>query len=269
MNIDRLYKCLKQDLKLNLKKYLMAILVLAVVLFVVDIYMINDDSRFISNTENSKTIKDFAYWPLFFVSSVAFLVLVSGISFPELRNKKSTAHYLLIPASALEKTMVQFLIRIVLAPVIFLLVYWATYKLAIYAYVSFSPFNFVNVPSYGLFEVLPPDADTTMLDNAVILLSYLSLACLFFAGSTYFKKYAMLKTIIAFGVLCGLVLLCFVLLSHVFLPGAVKGLDIEVHVRDVFKGKLITLQLLVYVIGAFSGLFFLPLAYFNLKEKEV
>ena len=66
----------------------------------------------------------------------------------------------------------------------------------------------------------------------------------------------------------GVVLLLFVMFSHIFYPNQTHGFDIALKTYRIAK-NLNNAQLFVYLIGGLSWLFFLPLAYFKLKEKEV
>ena len=267
-SFKRFYNYLKFDLLLNGKKYLGFIAVLWIVLFLLDFFLINTAS-IIKLNETGIRIKYFrldTYQPTFLVTLILSLILVVGSSFPALRKKDSTINFLFVPVSLLEKYLVQFVFRILIFSVIYIVLFWLDFKFATFVYNLFEWKNQTEVPSFELLNLFKKNIP--LLDRKIIVLSIFSIASLLFASSTFFNKNALLKTILTLGVLGLITYLFSVLLSHVFLPNQVQGFNVTVFDRKL-SNNLNTIQILVYVIGVFSSLFFLPLAYFKLKEKEV
>jgi hypothetical protein len=81
------------------------------------------------------------------------------------------------------------------------------------------------------------------------------------------KRFALVKSSIALGVLIFALTCCLVLFSHLFYPET-KGFDIELQKYEPYRG-IDNLFLFYSSIAALVWLLFLPLAYFKLKEKQV
>lgn len=266
-NIKRLINILTLDLKLNLKKYSIIVGVLTTILLAVKLLMIKTNARPFSNV-NGKVIENIIgndeCYATFILSLIVYITLAVGTSFPELRSKKGSISYLMLPASTLEKVMGQFIIRIVLALGIFIIMYFTAFKLAILLYELFTPYTLIS-PNLTPFNTnwMP----LTYFEKIVLSLTLLSYACYLLAGCTYFKKHALLKTIMCFGALWVLAFFFAVTLSHIFFPEATNGLEFKTYPRSFSNQD--SDSLFFYVIGACSSLFLLPLAYYNLKEKQV
>ena len=119
----RFYKYVKYDLTLNGKTYLLALVGLVVILFIVDVFTLNTASPRINFNRGY-------YTPIFVFFLILSSVIAAGTAFSALRSSKSSINYLLIPVSNFEKFAVQFLIRIVGLVLLFLPLYWLTFKLA-------------------------------------------------------------------------------------------------------------------------------------------
>jgi hypothetical protein len=190
-----------------------------------------------------------------------------GTAFPVLNNQIKTSSYLMTPGSTLEKCLVQFLIRFVFFIPVALMIFWigmylAKASLIANPYIQFdvqaqiSDFHFNK-----LFAV-------EWKQNTFIYLSIFSIHTILFAGATYFNRFALVKTLIVSAIILGAVLLLFVIFSHIFFPSQTNGFEIELHPYEIW-GELYNIQLFFYLLGGLSWLFFLSLAYFKLKEKEV
>jgi hypothetical protein len=196
--------------------------------------------------------------------------VVIGTAFPALTNQIKMSNYLLAPGSTLEKYLVQFAIRMVIFIPIALLIFWISAHLAKASLVpdlarGFDPtteikdFHFTE-----LFSQIDPGQETQML-----ILSLFSVSTILFAGSAFFNRFALVKTLIAAALVVGMVFLSFVIFSHVFYPEQVHGFNVHLNYYIVDGDRLNNHTFLGYIIGGLSWLFFLPLAYFKLKEKEV
>jgi len=107
-------------------------------------------------------------------------------------------------------------------------------------------------------------------DRLIIVLSIFSTASVLFAGSVYFKRFALVKTLIVFGFAFGISSLLFIVFSRIFSTGQTSnpGYDVHLHTYEVMK-DMNNVELAAYLLGGLSWIFFLALAYFKLKEKEV
>src|SRR5690349_17301356 len=82
---------------------------------------------------------DLANFQGFLVGLVSlFGILYVGHSFPAFRSKESSIHYLMLPASVLEKFIFEFIIRIVLALLVLPLLYWITFNMQGYVFGIFT-----------------------------------------------------------------------------------------------------------------------------------
>ncbi len=206
------------------------------------------------------------YILIFYLAIVPGMISVIGSSFPALRNQSETTNYLMLPVASFEKFSVQFIIRGILFPCLFIILFWLEFKLSKYLYLLFD-WSYVNeIHNFKLFDFLAQVEKQS--DKIVLILSFFSVAMFFFTGATFFKKYAVYKTLFTFAFLLGAVFLFSITLSHIFYPEMTQGFEIEIESYNTI-GNLGNVQVCVYSIGALSSLFLLPLAYFNLKGKEV
>lgn len=192
-----------------------------------------------------------------------------GTAFPALTDQIKKSTYLLLPGSILEKFMVQFIIRIVIFIPLALFLFWVVTHLAKASLVPIPLFGFypdTQIDDFHFWNLFNEHINNR--DRLIISLSFFSITSFLFAGSAYFKRFALVKTLIVLGSLIGAVCLLFVLLSHIFFPGVTYGFDIEIPLYNVWK-DMVNIQLYLYLVGGISWLFFLPLSYFKLKEKEV
>jgi hypothetical protein len=196
---------------------------------------------------------------------ISGLVISAGTSFSALRSKTNSVSYLLLPASILEKYLVQFLVRIVAFTILFFLLYWFTFKCTYLFYGFFEPVS-ETVKNYDVMFVFQKVRDKSDLYFTVFAITTCTLFA--FAGATYFKKFAVFKSVFAFGLMAFFIFLLFVTLSHIFYDHSSRELFAvklqsyyvygDVRDRDVF--------FTVLFVGI--NLILLPLAYFNLKERE-
>ncbi len=258
-NISRFAVLYKQDLFINHKTYLFAMLGL-----VLGAYAF---CFFVFSIMRAKIYNIYDYVPMLtlFLMSVGVVI---GNSFPALKNKIRSSSYLLLPGSTLEKFLVQLINRIILLIPIALALFWVGANLAKLSLIS-DPALKVDpskIPAFNYVDLFK--GGINLRDKVAIILSIFSLTSVLFAGSAYFNRHALVKTLIAFAIGIVSVLLTMVLCSHIFFPDFVTGL--EIHIPDYRLAEdLFNVHLFIYAIGGLSWLFFLPLTYFKLKEKEV
>jgi hypothetical protein len=259
-NTGRFARLLRNDLLINQKTYLFTLagFGLAVYSFT---YLV------MRGAVNGSFARAEDYLPLIFIYLMALGVVI-GNAFPFLTNTVKTSNYLLAPGSTFEKYLVQFTIRIALFIPLALIIFWVGIHLAKASLTPnlstyFDPSKITDFSFSDLFEQVPKFRDKLM-----IVLSIFSVTSVLFAGSVYFNRFALVKTLIVAGMTIGAVVLSFVLFSHIFYPAENHGFSVELKPYKI-TDDLYNTQLAVYLLGGLSWIFFLVLGYFKLKEKEV
>lgn len=246
-DLDRFIGLLKQDILFNYKFYLSFLFGLSIGIYLFSFLMIR-------NLGMGTSILS-AYYVLYSLVLGATMVFV-GMSFPAFRNQVNAGYYLLMPGSAFEKMLVQFVIRFILfIPLALLLL-----RVGIYlAVASMSPdpkmgFDPLFVDQFSYSELFT--RSEVLRNNPFRDLAYLFFA---FAGSVYFKRYALVKTLGAMVVIPGMLFLVIKLTG-----GQINWTKIG---TDYLNGYNFYLTLAPIFIGIL--LLSLPWAYFKLKEKEL
>jgi hypothetical protein len=244
-DLDRFFGLLKQDLLFNYKFYLSFLIGLSLGIYLLSFLMIR-------GLNGGQLSVNYVLFSLLDGVIMAFV----GLSFPSFRNQLNTSYYLLLPGSAFEKMLVQFVVRFLLfIPLALLLL-----KLCIFlALSSMLPdpkagFDPLFVEKFSLSEIL--GQFDTMKYNPLRSLAYLFFA---FAGSVYFKKYALVKTLGVMVLFPGSV---FIITK--FTGGTIDWLKAG---TEYLNGNSFYLNLSPLFIGLL--LLSLPWAYYKLKEKEL
>ncbi|GEM_PF-963234 len=273
---SRFVNLLKFDFNLNKKKYFLAVLAIFVLLVFASYLVIDDQYKInkslVSYYSFKYKLSNYRTFCAFCYITLAAIIVCNAFNF--LRDKRETSQYLVLPASTFEKFICEFFIRIVVFNILFVVLFWLSFKISGYAFVQYHIYNPVDVnlyrlleiPNFGLFDQFK--STTNDLDRNVALLALFSLSTFMLAGASYFNKYSFFKTILTFG---GLLLFAYFInlaTYHIILPNKVDVFDIEIIDRKI-SDKMDTDQLAMYLMGAISSLFLLPFAYFKLKEKEV
>lgn len=260
-NPGRFAHLFRNDLMINKKTYLFTLIGLFIAIYAVTFLGLRPDRGETFTAANG------------YVPNLIFYLLgmgaIIGTSFPALTNQIKTGNYLLAPGSTFEKFMVQFFIRIVLFIPVAMILFWIGTHLA---KVSLFPvpeigFDPSSIPDFHFNDIFK-NTHLTTLDKFAIMFSIFSAITVLFAGSAYFKRFALVKTLIVSAIIIFVVVCVFVLFSHIFYPTETNGFDIELKTYKITE-DLYNVQLAAYILGGLSWLFFLSLAYFKLKEKEV
>lgn len=245
--LDRFIGLLKQDLLFYYKSYLYILAGLSIGIFVIGYLMIQNTSAL-----NSYQTTYYILYSLLLGATIGFF----GMSFPGFRDQVNTCQYLLIPGSAFEKLLVQFVVRFVFFIPLALILLKVSIFLALVAMepnpkIGFDPL-FVKDFSYReLFTRSEALRNNPLRDLAYLLVM--------FAGSVYFKRHAVVKTLVVL----------FVLPATLFLLVKFSSGQIEWMIKssDYLNGNSYFLSLSPVFIGLL--LLSLPWAYFKLKEKEL
>lgn len=272
-NAKRFIQLFKQDLLINRTKYGLTILGLGLITYILG-YM------FLNSSKVSMIKHDYAVFQNYTICFAFFMMYVGviiGLAFPDLSDKIKTSNYLLNPGSILEKVMLQFFIRIVLFVPIALGVFWIAIRLAkaslIPEIVNFNSVEQLMDPAvipYFDYVFLITKSNGKIWDTWQILFvifGLFSYGTYLFAGATYFKRYALIKTVIASIVILLTSITFSVLLSHFFYPKETHGFNSKLNDFAVTE-HLSSSELFMVSLSLFSWMFFLAIAYFKLKEKE-
>lgn len=123
-----------------------------------------------------------------------FGILYVGHSFPAFRSKESTISYLMMPASALEKFLFEFVSRIGLILVTLPLLYWVTFHVQGYFFTMFTDPVFEPISARYLVKI---DDNVPTLIYSLIAGGVLFALSLAFTGSAMFTKQPLVKSLFA------------------------------------------------------------------------
>ena len=256
-NFKRFYNLLSYDLRINGKRYL-SFLVGGIVIFYL-ILLINMNGTYDFSKRD--------YPPLFLLCLLG-LGIFMGSAFPELSNKIKTSNYLLLPASTLEKIASQFLIYIVFGSFFFLLIFWVDTYLAKWTVMQIKSTQqqsiiIDNFQYIGFFE----DIGLSYFWDKLLLVMFVVFVCLFlFATRLFFKRFALVKSVITLLVVIFSFVCYMSLFSRIFYPET-KWFNLHLPEYDLISGfsnVKFGFCILIYPLW----MFFLPLAYHKLKEKQ-
>jgi hypothetical protein len=262
-SLKRFSRFFVSDLLLNQKRYLYSLVAAFIGFYLIILLSMTyspSSSRFYS--ENYLTP---------FILCLLVLGAFIGKAFPEFNDNVKTGNYLLLPASSFEKALAQFLIYFVLGSLLFVLFFWIDAHLVRWSMqlkesvqsgrVVIEPLQFS-----AIFKEM--GAIRTLWDKLFCVTLIFSTGTFLFSVRLFFKHYALVKTVI-----CGVGLFFFIIcllsfFSHLFYPEKTSGLGMELLSYKTSL-NLENIQIFFYGITYFAWLFFLPLAYFKLKEKQL
>ena len=242
----RFFGLLKQDLLFNYKFYLWFLIGLSIGIYLVSYLSI----RTIPVDKHYLSVYYFLY-----SSMLTAMIIFVGMSFPAFRNHVNSSNYLLTPGSAFEKILIQFVIRFVLfIPLMLVLL-----RVCIFLAVA----TMVPDPKVGFDPLFVDDFSYRALfssSEALKINPSRDLAYMFasFAGSAYFRRYAVVKTQLV------LTLFTLALLLSFLLTGERDWFKLG---TDFLGGAGFYFALSPVAIGFF--LLSLPWAYYTMKEKEL
>ncbi|MBA0884803.1 hypothetical protein [Flavobacterium undicola] len=267
-NFNRFVRLFQQDLLINRTKYLLAILGLGLITYLLTYWFLSSSkSSIMSYAESINNLYMVCF--MFFMMGVGVIV---GTAFPDLTDKIKTANYLLSPGSAFEKFLVQFLLRIGIFIPIALGIFWIAIRLAkaslipemLYETHFFDP----AVVPYFEYRLLVTRVDKVwdIWQILFMIFGFFSYGTYLFAGTTYFKRYALVKTVVISAILFFSCILFSMLLSNIFYTQT-KFFDIRLQTFYVTE-NLDSTEFSLLSISLLSWVFFIGMAYFKLKEKE-
>ena len=202
-----------------------------------------------------------------FMLGVLALGAFIGNAFPEWNDKIKTGNYLLLPASTFEKLLSQFLIYIVFGTFCFFLLFWIDAHLAQWTALGMESAQERGVVIHDFqFSMLYSQIDELRM-QLLITMFIITNGLFLFTARLFFKRFALVKSIITGAVIFYLCMCCFVLFSHIFYPET-TGFNIELPNYEVI-GDVHNFEIFFFVLAYSLWAFLLPLAYYKLKEKQV
>lgn len=265
-NLKRFALLLKQDLLINRTKYLLGILGLGLITYLLTYW-------FLTGSKDNMIIDESNIYGTYGICFAIYMMAVGviiGTAFPDLTNKIKTSNYLLNPGSTLEKVMLQFLIRIGFFVPIALVIFWIIIRLAKASLLPGESELDPAVIPYFEFRLLITEFNRIWETWQIVFLIFglFSYGIYLFAGATYFKRYAIVKTVILSAIVLLTSISFSVVLSHIFYPKETNGFNIELETFRVTE-HLDSDHLCAVILALLSWIFFLAIAYFKLKEKEI
>jgi len=189
-----------------------------------------------------------------------------GLSFPEMNNKIKATNYLLLPASTFEKFLVQFSLRFIGGILLFILILWIDAHLARWSIQHvYKGFDTTIIEDVNILEMTKGAKLHQILP---LVFAILSLGTYLFSIRLFFKKNALVKTVISFGLIVYIMACLMVVFSHLFYPET-HGFNVDLKHYDLSILPVTNIEMYFFSIMYLSGLFLLPLGYFKLKEKQV
>jgi hypothetical protein len=264
-NFGRFARLFRQNLLINKTKYLLTIIGLGLITYLMSYWFLDSGKDFLIQNENYIANR-YAICFVFYMIAVAVVI---GTAFPDLADKIKASHYLLSPGSTFEKLMVQFMLRIGLFVPIALGVFWITIRLA---KASLTPGESGLDPSiipYFDFRFLITNYNNEIWhvwQICFFIFGFFSYGTFLFAGTTYFRRYALIKSVIVSAVVLGISILFSMLLSNIFYSQN-RFFDIKLEEFHVTE-HLDSFKLFALLLSLLSWMFFLAIGYFKLKEKE-
>lgn len=184
-------------------------------------------------------------------------ILWTGQAFPHFRSKIGTLNYLLIPASHLEKLVVEIVIRIGLLLVVFPLLYWVATNFAMSFMSIFPHYDFYR------FSFQLPEESLPIRDYAILISLGMLVPVIVFTGATYFRKLPSVKTIAA-------VFLLFCVL-WAFIYFGKEMLELQNYYKENRRLLFINKEnakVVIIVTAWVVNAYLIVMGYFKLKEKE-
>lgn len=284
-SLKRFVLLLKQDLLINRTRYLLGLVILGLVVYICSyLQLMSNQKNILLYAIDSKQNEMYKYYNVVRIYSEIFnyylfaMAIIIGTAFPDLSDKIKTSKFLLNPGSTFEKFLVQFLIRVGYFLPLSLGIFWIAIRLA---KLSLTP------DAEGIMTGVGPaiipyfhfkDLFTDHWENKVWLTKKILFVCIGFitctswllAGSTFFRGFALIKTVISAAIVFGIAFLYCAMLNYIFILA--KDQNEHFYSINNMMDELILYSyefaflLVTLCIPCFLLLF---CTYFNLKEKEI
>ena len=206
------------------------------------------------------------FFKIFVALFIITSVLATGTAFPNLRTKEKALSYLLLPASTLEKLIVELLMRVLFLIILVPVLYWAVFGVENFMISAINP----DYQLIGDIKLELPDGPSNQdgmqgLWYTLFISLTLSMFLLPFAGSTIFVKNPLIKTLFALAII-----VVFNVLLVYFFVEILNFKDFHPRTKHVL---FISSARSALTAGTIASVIFnvglLATSYFKLKEREV
>lgn len=170
-------------------------LLLSTVAYIGVIFMVLSVTQ-VSNSLQPHNLEIFQGFLIGFVT--VFGILYVGHSFPAFRSKESTINYLMVPASALEKFVFEFISRIGIVLLTLPLLYWVTFHMQGFLFGIFTAEAFEPI---GLQYLVKIDENVPTLVYSIVTAGILLALALAFTGAAMFTKQPLVKSLFVVAVI--------------------------------------------------------------------
>jgi hypothetical protein len=288
MNIHSIFdskrfgRLIAHDLRLNATKYLLMLAAFTLLLYLfMDIQMRQSPGQFMMPRASLSMDGLNHYWvntqgyQISFVVGLIGLGLLIGTSFTGLGSKVKRMSSLQLPASTFEKFLHPFLLRFVGGAILYFILYWIIAQLVRVGYVHM-PFGYFRYDVVNGVKLSPDPFHYSMIFSGqgddtpwlAIVMAFVSIAAYLFAAPLYFRKQALVKSILTFFVAFFLVVCAFVVFSYLFFPDLTSNFNVHLNEVQLTKNWS-SIELAAYALTCGSWLFFLLIGFFKLKELKV
>jgi hypothetical protein len=298
-NWKRFLRLLQHDFRINKKTYFWTLLGIALISFGINYVFL------LSYKWNTKKFITSSYF-FPFMLTIPIITYFFGTAFSELSNAIKAQNFLLLPASIFEKFLAQFIIRFLVFLPLMLLLFWSTTRLAkatlftdgkawevqshnydalpLNKHITYDSPDYNTVAEINYQPSQVPDFHFEMLWDQSIDSSRVTLLLIWgflfvslfvvFAGTVYFKRFAVVKTLAVLGALTGC---CVIATSYYnsYLISKVGMKEWQNGYSDYFVNTILGIKygkihptLFIIWIGI-SAILLLGFSYFKLKEKEI
>jgi len=258
-SLKRFYLLLRNDSLINYKMYLYTT-ISAFMGGLVFLYMLMPKGYYHTNYDNT-------IYQTSFLFCLVGMAIFYGMSFPDMDNKIKARSYLMLPSSTFEKFLSQFLIRMVVGSILFMLIFWIDTRISRLAILAI--YKVADPTKIDIFHFASLYTPTnTLITNAAVTFCIISIGTFIFSVRLYFKKNSLVKTAISTIAVLYLIGCFMVLFSHIFYPSTI-GFYVHSNGHSTIYPTINSFDIWFYSVMYLSWLFLLPLGYYKLKEKQV
>jgi hypothetical protein len=227
--------------------------------------------------DNSNPMAEGLQWITFYFSLFVVGPFYASQFFKSLGSKSKAVDYLMVPASALEKTLTGIFYVVILFPVIFIAAFYLVDTIAIAGANLFHPsYNTEGAKHAQIANIF--DLRNPRINLAFYwFLLFFGIQSAFLLGSVYFAQYSYVKTAISLSLVCLIAAFVGIYLPSQWMPRGgffQSPVNYMIYTDNWEDRKMVALpfwlgQILQYIfLYAFHPIFWIT-TYFRLKEKEV
>jgi len=221
---------------------------------------------FIILVENSSLINN-EWNNTFFLTGVIAAILYIGNSFPYFRKKDTTISNIMLPASVFEKFVYEYFVRVVLFTLFYPLFFYVTLYLTDKITHFIFPNNIATSFNFDFLFIKSSRESDYLLFYYVAPAFYILASSILMAGTVVVRKFPLIKTLVAVGLLTLSVIGYFFLISEkMYLINGIRYY-VQKYYSWMESNESAFITLLIFII--FTTITTLAYTYFKLKEKEV